>query len=324
MSDTTDSNRLIYLAGGCFWGMQGYLEKLPGIVSTKVGYANGTTDAPTYEEVCFGETHHAETVRVAYDPDAIPLPLLLAAYLDAIDPTSVNRQGEDEGEQYRTGVWWEDPADEGPVRAALASVADALPAGSGPVVVQAGPIESFWPAEDHHQDYLAKNPCGYCRLDLGDADRFVEAHAGEFGRPALRFVVSRGGLPAVARDIRHAVFQVEQGYEVEFDDTDGLATHVVLLDGADPVGTCRTFESDEPGTWLLGRLAVLPERRGHGYGPMLLARAERAARLLGATGMRLHAQEHARPMYERCGYVATAGVDYEDEGQPHYWMAREL
>ena len=172
----------IYLAGGCFWGMQAYLDKFPGVVRTEVGYANGATEAPTYEEVCSGETHHAETVHVTYDPAAISLPLLLAAYLEVIDPTSVNKQGEDEGEQYRTGIWWSDAADAPVVEDALAATASKLPAGAGPVVVQTGDINGFWLAEDYHQKYLANNPCGYCHVDLGDADAFIEKHKAEFGR----------------------------------------------------------------------------------------------------------------------------------------------
>ena len=318
----------IYLAGGCFWGMQGYLQKLPGIVETQVGYANGITDSPTYKQVCAGGTHHAETVRVAYDPAIISLSLLLAAYLDAIDPTSVNKQGEDEGEQYRTGIWWTDDADAAVVAASLKAVAAALPAGSMPVAVQSGPLTCFWPAEDYHQDYLAKNPCGYCHLDLGDADRFVAANEAKFGRPALRLVHADNDLPDAARQIRHEVFQVEQGYENEFDDIDFEAVHVVLLDGTTPLGCCRAYESrednDAEGTWLLGRLAVLPSYRGHHYGPKIVAHAEKIARERGAKQMRLHAQTHAVPMYESCGYVAVSDIDLEDEGEPHRWMAREL
>ena len=112
--------------------MQAYLDKLPGVIETVVGYANGTTEAPTYEEVCSGTTHHAETVHVTYDPKVIGLPLLLAAYLDVIDPTSVNKQGEDEGEQYRTGIWWTDDADEAVVTAALEQAASALGEDAGP------------------------------------------------------------------------------------------------------------------------------------------------------------------------------------------------
>lgn len=171
----------IYLAGGCFWGMQAYLDKFPGVIETEVGYANGTTEAPTYEEVCSGETHHAETVHVTYDADVISLPLLLTAYLEVIDPTSINKQGEDEGEQYRTGIWWADPADEATVEEVLDAAATALPRNAGPMVVQTGSIRGFWLAEDYHQKYLDNNPCGYCHVDLGDADAFIEKHRAEFG-----------------------------------------------------------------------------------------------------------------------------------------------
>ena len=102
----------IVLAGGCFWGTEAYLKRLPGIIQTEAGYANSSTPQPSYEEVCSGETGAAEAVRVIYDKDVIPLPLLLEAYLRTIDPTSLNRQGNDRGTQYRTGIYWTDERDE--------------------------------------------------------------------------------------------------------------------------------------------------------------------------------------------------------------------
>lgn len=101
----------IVLAGGCFWGTEAYLKRLPGIIQTEVGYANSSTPQPSYEEVCSGETGAAEAVRVIYDKEVIPLPLLLEAYLRTIDPASLNRQGNDCGTQYRTGIYWTDERD---------------------------------------------------------------------------------------------------------------------------------------------------------------------------------------------------------------------
>ena len=175
--------RTICLAGGCFWGTEAFLKRLPGVVACEVGYANGhaNVDHPSYEQVCSGETGCAEVVRAQYDPRVISLPLLLEAFLTTIDPVSVNRQGADAGLQYRTGIYWVDPSDEPVVRAALTRVQRELSlAEGGRVAVEAAPLASFWPAEDYHQDYLDKNPGGYCHVDLGGAERFVASHERDF------------------------------------------------------------------------------------------------------------------------------------------------
>mgnify|MGYP000065433265 CR=1 FL=1 len=111
--------KTIYLAGGCFWGTQKYLDQLQGVLTTEVGFANGNTEAPTYEEVCHNNTGHAETVRVEYDAQQLPLARLLKFYFASINPTSLNRQGEDSGSQYRTGIYYVDAADEEVIREAL-------------------------------------------------------------------------------------------------------------------------------------------------------------------------------------------------------------
>lgn len=178
----TASAHEIHLAGGCFWGTEAFLKRLPGVLSCEVGYANGngSVSNPSYEQVCSGATGHAECVRVTFDPARISLPLLLKAYFTTIDPVSENRQGADAGTQYRTGIYWTDPADEAPVRTALHQLQRELSAtGRGRVAVQAAPLSEFWPAESHHQDYLGKNPGGYCHVDLGGAERFATEHARE-------------------------------------------------------------------------------------------------------------------------------------------------
>ena len=152
--------KTIYLAGGCFWGCQKYFDLLPGVTETEVGYANGPTANPTYQEVK-AHAGHAETVRVVYDPEKLPPADLLEAYFRVIDPTSVNRQGEDEGIQYRTGIYYTDAEDEAVARERL----DALAARIGkPLVVELKPLENFWSAEEYHQKYLEKNPGGYCHI----------------------------------------------------------------------------------------------------------------------------------------------------------------
>ena len=150
----------IYLAGGCFWGVQQYMSLVGGVTSTEVGYANGPGDA-TYEQVCEG-SGHAETVQVTYDPAVISLLQLLDRFFEIIDPVSVNRQGHDHGVQYRTGVWYTDAADAPAVQVALADLQSIT---AQPIAVESGPLQNFCPAEDYHQDYLEKNPRGYCHVN---------------------------------------------------------------------------------------------------------------------------------------------------------------
>ena len=154
------SQRTIYFAGGCFWGCQKYFDLIPGVLETEVGYANGPTANPSYEEVK-RHSGHAETVRVVYDPDTLPLEKLLEAYFRVIDPTSVNRQGEDEGVQYRTGIYTVDEADTPVIDAALRALAARY---DRPLAIEHRPLESFYSAEEYHQKYLEKNPNGHCHI----------------------------------------------------------------------------------------------------------------------------------------------------------------
>lgn len=172
------NSREIYLAGGCFWGTEAYLKKLPGIIDTEVGYANANVRDPSYEDVCTGATDAAEAVKVTYDADIISLPLLLQAYLRTIDPFSLNRQGNDVGTQYRTGIYWTNADDKSAVESALIGIARKT--GRQPAV-EAAMLANFYPAEEYHQGYLDKNPFGYCHVNLADADAFIAEHAAEFG-----------------------------------------------------------------------------------------------------------------------------------------------
>ena len=151
----------IYFAGGCFWGTEHFLKQIRGVVSTEVGYANGNVANPTYKQVCQGNTQFAETVKVVYNPSEVALPLLIDLYLKSIDPTSLNKQGNDRGSQYRTGIYYKDKGDETIIRQQLAALAKQY---SKPIVVENLPLKNFYPAEDYHQDYLDKNPHGYCHL----------------------------------------------------------------------------------------------------------------------------------------------------------------
>ena len=151
----------IYLAGGCFWGTEHFMEQIPGVVDAEVGYANSNVPNPTYREVCTGRTGAAETVRVVYDADSVTLPFLLNLYYQTIDPTSLNKQGNDRGTQYRTGIYYTNPKD-API---VAESLEALQAKyNKPLAIEAGPLQNFYAAEDYHQDYLDNNPGGYCHI----------------------------------------------------------------------------------------------------------------------------------------------------------------
>ncbi|MDR1785371.1 MAG: peptide-methionine (S)-S-oxide reductase MsrA [Spirochaetaceae bacterium] len=151
----------IYLAGGCFWGAEKYLSLIPGVLETEVGYANGNTANPSYEDVRYRGTGHTETVRVRYDEGALDLGFLLELFFKAIDPLSLNRQGHDEGINYRTGVYYTDGADRPVIDAAMGALQKQF---DRPVVVEVLPLENYYSAEEYHQKYLDKNPTGYCHV----------------------------------------------------------------------------------------------------------------------------------------------------------------
>lgn len=154
--------KTIYLAGGCFWGTQRLLSLVPGVTDTVTGYANSIIPDPTYKQVCTGATEAAETVKVTYDDTRVGLTDLLQLYFKSIDPLSVNRQGNDEGTQYRTGIYYTDPADLPVVEADVATLQRRH---KQPLAIEVAPLRNFYPAEDYHQDYLANNPGGYCHVN---------------------------------------------------------------------------------------------------------------------------------------------------------------
>ena len=152
----------IFFAGGCFWGTEHLFSLVEGVMSTEAGYANSLTPDPSYEMVCSGSTGAAETVKVEYDDTEVGLTDLLSIYFRSIDPTSVNRQGNDRGTQYRTGIYYTSPADVPVIEAFVAAVQRRY---SEPLAVEVKPLENFYPAELYHQQYLYKNPTGYCHIN---------------------------------------------------------------------------------------------------------------------------------------------------------------
>lgn len=153
----------IYFAGGCFWGTEHFFKQIEGVTFTETGYANGSTPDPTYRQVYTDTTGYAETVHVEYDNDVIDLEFLVRMFFRAIDPTSLNRQGEDVGTRYRTGIYYTD-AEELPC---IKKIYDEIGRQyENPLVVELEPLKNFYRAEDYHQDYLENNPDGYCHLPL--------------------------------------------------------------------------------------------------------------------------------------------------------------
>lgn len=159
------SMKKIVIAGGCFWGVEAYFKLIPGIKKTKVGYANSKVTNPTYEEVCSGHTNAVEAVILEYNPKVITLEKILHYLFRIIDPTSLNKQGGDKGTQYRTGVYYFKDDDKETISHALKELQKEY---TTKVVVENTKLVNFYDAELYHQDYLTKNPYGYCHVNLYD------------------------------------------------------------------------------------------------------------------------------------------------------------
>ena len=166
--------KTIYLAGGCFWGVDAYFSLLPGVKQTISGYANGNTPNPSYEDVSTGKSGYAETVEVKYDPREISLSSLIRQFFSVIDATSLNKQGNDVGSQYRSGIYYLDSKDEKVIKDILKDEQNNY---EEPIVTEVIPLQNFYPAEEYHQKYLQKNPGGYCHIDLSKAEKYSQPSA---------------------------------------------------------------------------------------------------------------------------------------------------
>lgn len=156
--------KTIYLAAGCFWGSQAFYSQMIGIKNTSVGYANGDSTNPSYQDLCSGRASHAETVKIEYDETEISLLKILDYYLSIINPYSINRQGNDIGRQNRTGIFYENAEEEEIIKKFLYQKEQEYKKGPFQIVVE--PLANFYLAEDYHQNYLEKNPNGYCHIKL--------------------------------------------------------------------------------------------------------------------------------------------------------------
>lgn len=156
----------LYVAGGCFWGVEAYMQLLYGVLDVKSGYANGRTENPTYEEVCYEGTGHAEAVEITFETRECSLEFLLSHYLRIVNPYTLNQQGNDRGEQYRSGIYYQSEEERERIEAFLKLAKEG---DDKPWVIEVLPLDHFYDAENYHQDYLEKNPMGYCHVNLASA-----------------------------------------------------------------------------------------------------------------------------------------------------------
>jgi len=187
MDFSNETENVIYFAGGCFWGIEHLMQSIPGVIDAQSGYANGTGEADAnYQAVLTGTTGFRETVRVEYDPEQVSLDALLTAYFYVIDPTVCNRQGNDVGTQYQTGIYYTNDK----ARQAVERIARIEKSRSVRFCVEIGPLINFYPAEEYHQNYLEKNPDGYCHIPAEEIRMFsgLRIDPGDYQKPASEVI----------------------------------------------------------------------------------------------------------------------------------------
>lgn len=162
-AQATEPLKDAYFAGGCFWGVEEYFSRIPGVLDVTSGYANGNTEKPTYREVCSGKTGYAEAVHVSYDPAKVSLETLTKQFFKIINPISVNKQGNDLGSQYRTGLYYADEADKPVLEKVWKEIQGKY---SQPLAVELLPLKNYYPAEKYHQDYLKRTQAAYCHISF--------------------------------------------------------------------------------------------------------------------------------------------------------------
>ena len=225
----------IYLAGGCFWGTARLFSLVPGVVKATAGYANSNVPDPDYRMVCTGLTGASETVRVDYDEEKVGLTALIGLYFKSIDPLSLNRQGNDVGTQYRTGIYYTDPADREIVDTMLATLQRRY---SSPIAIESGELRNFYPAEEYHQDYLEKNPGGYCHVN---PMLFAEARAMKPRSDQSREELRRRLTPLQWEVTQNGA--TERPYTNEYDQEFRPGIYVDITDGTPLFVSTRKFNS---------------------------------------------------------------------------------
>ena len=241
MADTT-SLREIYFAGGCFWGVEEYFSRITGVYNVTSGYANGTKANPTYEEVCSEKTGHAEAVHIRYNPKIVSLKLLTEQFFKIINPVSVNRQGNDVGRQYRTGMYYVTPDD----KTVLESViADEQKKYAKPFAVELMPLQNYYLAEEYHQDYLKKNPGGYCHISF-DSLKDIQAEKKGMVDPSNYSKPSDAELKKILTPEEYAVTQragTERAFSGKFWNHKELGIYVDVVTGEPLFSSADKFDS---------------------------------------------------------------------------------
>lgn len=227
VNSASANQKEIYYAGGCFWGVSEYFSRIPGVSIAVSGYANGNTANPTYEQVCSRSTGFAEAVQVRYCPDTVSLRLLTELYFKIIDPVSLNRQGNDRGDQYRTGIYYTEEADRTVLEDVMREIQREY---SAPLAVELKLLENFYPAEEYHQDYLKKNPGGYCHISFGSLDSLAL-------RPDKTVGIKEAASPKPPREELEKRLTKE-----EFEVTQNAAT--------EPPFTGKYWDNHEPGLYV--------------------------------------------------------------------------
>ncbi|NLY91143.1 MAG: peptide-methionine (S)-S-oxide reductase MsrA [Firmicutes bacterium] len=254
----------IWLAGGCFWGVQAYFARVYGVAAVTAGYANGATESPTYEEVCSGRTGHAEAVHLRYDPERVTLASLLRHFFRIIDPTARNRQGNDRGIQYRSGIYYRDEDDLPVIRAVMAEGQAQF---KDPIVTEVQPLINFCPAEAYHQNYLEKNPGGYCHVDFSLLTK---------AEPAPANAITDGPKPGEAdfTAIQKSKSENPAGYRKPDPETlrqklTPLQYDVTQLEETEPPFANAYWDHNEPGIYAALRFIPLDRMAEEGYGAFI-------------------------------------------------------
>lgn len=229
----------IYLAGGCFWGTEAYIGAIRGVSYTEVGYANGKTQNPSYEDVCHRNTGHAEAVRIVYESEVISLEFLLDLFYESIDPVSYNRQGGDFGTQYRTGIYYTNESD----RAIIDRSINRLQAKyDTPIAIEVKPLKNYYKAEEYHQKYLEKNPSGYCHVPKAKIAKVAKAIV----NPADYSTPNSEELKKTLTKTQYEVTQnsaTEPPFENEFWNTYQAGIYVDITSGEPLFASGQKFES---------------------------------------------------------------------------------
>lgn len=271
-----EGQQVIYLAGGCFWGMEELMASIDGVTDATSGYANGNIENPTYEQVCADNTGFRETVRVTYDPSEVSLETILYAYFLGIDPTTANRQGNDRGSQYQAGIYYNDEAS----MTIVEKVVNTEKSRYSPFNVEVGQLTCFYRAEDYHQDYLANNPGGYCGISPTVFDEVAQlsVDAADYSKPDDATIAAQ--LSPTQYDVTQNA-ATEPAFDNEYWDLDEKGIYVDVVTG-EPLFLSTDKYASSCG-WPAFDAAIDPnvlvERTDHSYG---MSRTEILSRVGGS------------------------------------------